>query len=82
MSGHNPVRQLREDMIDAEAIYSSLENQIVPLYYDRDRAGVPHGWIRLIKESISSIVPRFCARRMMKEYIELYLTLTEERIKA
>jgi len=64
---HGPVA---EDKSDADAIYSLLEEEIVPLYYQRDRNGVPHGWVRMIKEAINSIVPRFCARRMLKEYIE------------
>lgn len=63
-----------EDKADSEAIYRLLEEEIVPLYYSRDRNGVPHGWIRMVKESISSIVPAFCARRMLKDYIEqMYL---------
>jgi starch phosphorylase len=59
-----------EDKIDAEAIYRLLEEEIVPLYYARDINGVPHDWIRMVKESIFSIVPVFCARRMLKEYTE------------
>jgi glycogen phosphorylase len=42
----------------------------VPLYYQRDRVGVPHGWMRKVKEAIGSIVPYFCTRRMLKEYVE------------
>jgi starch phosphorylase len=67
IQAHDPVA---EDKSDAEAIYSLLEQRIVPLYYERDRNGVPHGWVRMIKESINSTVPRFSARRMLKEYIE------------
>ena len=59
-----------EDKADAEALYRLLEEQIVPLYYARDRNGVPHGWVRMIKEAIRSIVPVFCTRRMLKEYTE------------
>jgi starch phosphorylase len=59
-----------EDKIDAEAIYRLLEEEIVPLYYTRDVNGVPHDWIGMVKESIISIVPLFCARRMLKEYTE------------
>ena len=63
-----------EDRADAEALYSLLEKKIVPLYYETDRRGVPHGWIRVAKEAIRSIMPAFCARRMVKEYIErLYI---------
>jgi starch phosphorylase len=62
--------QNREDDADAVALYRLLEEEIVPLYYQRDRSGVPRGWVQMIKESIKSVVPRFCTRRMLKEYIE------------
>ena len=67
IEAHGPVA---EDKSDADALHSLLEEEVVPLYYQRDRNGVPHGWVRMIKEAINSIVPRFCARRMLKEYIE------------
>jgi starch phosphorylase len=57
-----------EDKADAETLYRLLEDEVVPLYYETDFRGVPHGWIQMVKETIRSIAPRFCARRMMKEY--------------
>ncbi|MFH2012117.1 MAG: alpha-glucan family phosphorylase [Pseudomonadota bacterium] len=62
--------QVSSDDQDAEAFYRLLEEEIVPLYYERDWNGLPRGWIRVMKESISSIVPAFSARRMVKEYVE------------
>jgi len=59
-----------EDTSDAASLYHLLEEEIIPLYYQRDRAFVPHGWLRVVKEAIGSIVPYFCARRMLKEYVE------------
>ncbi len=59
-----------EDKSDAEALYGLLEDQIVPLYYQRDRNGVPHGWVHMVKEAINSIVPEFSTRRMLKQYVE------------
>jgi starch phosphorylase len=59
-----------EDNMDADALYRLLEERLVPLYYDRDRNNVPHGWVRVIKEAIRSVVPYFCARRMVKEYTD------------
>jgi starch phosphorylase len=59
-----------EDSSDAEALYHLLEEEIVPLYYRRDRAGVPRGWMNTVKEAIGSIVPLFCTRRRLKEYTE------------
>jgi starch phosphorylase len=68
---HDP---LVEDRSDAEALYRLLEEKIVPLYYQRDRNGMPHGWVHMVKEAVSSIVPRFCTRRVLKEYVEqLYI---------
>lgn len=67
-----------EDRADADALYHLLENEIVPLYYDRDRTGVPHGWIKVAKEAIKSISPTFSARRMLREYTEqMYLKADE-----
>jgi len=63
-----------QDKVDAEELYRLLEDKVVPLYYDRDINGVPHGWIQVIKEAIRSNAPLFSARRMAKEYTEhMYL---------
>jgi starch phosphorylase len=67
----------QEDRADAEALYRLLEKKIVPLYYNRDRDGVPHGWIRIVKEAIRSVTPNFSTRRMLKEYTnQIYLPAT------
>jgi len=67
----------QEDKADAEALYRLLEKKIVPLYYNRDRDGVPHGWLRVIKEAIRSVTPNFSARRMVKEYTnQIYVPVT------
>ncbi|MDH5695216.1 MAG: alpha-glucan family phosphorylase [Dehalococcoidia bacterium] len=67
-----------EDKSDAEALYRLLEQEIVPLYYERDRRGVPHGWIRVVKEAIRSTAPIFCTRRMVKEYTtQMYIPVAQ-----
>lgn len=58
-----------QDQQDAEHLYQILEEQVVPLFYSRDRDGIPRGWIQVVKDTIRTIVPRFCARRMVKEYL-------------
>jgi len=58
------------DVADANALYRLLEEEIVPAYYDRDANDVPHRWLAVVKESIRTVAPRFCARRMVKEYAE------------
>lgn len=67
------------DQADAEAIYEILEKEIIPLYYDVSDDGIPHGWVKVMKEAIKSNAPRFSARRMVKEYIaKFYAGALEE----
>jgi len=68
--GPEKAYSVEEDKEDADSIYRLLEEEIIPLYYNRDRAMLPHKWIEKSKESICSTVPNFCARRMMKEYVD------------
>ncbi len=63
-----------QDAFDAETIYQLLEQEIAPLFYDRDRDGTPRGWVQVMREAIRSTAPRFSTRRMVKQYTtELYL---------
>ena len=62
------------DAADAESLYSTLEIEVVPLFYNRDSDGVPRGWVQVMKEAIKQGAPAFSARRMVKEYAErMYL---------
>jgi starch phosphorylase len=56
------------DEEDAESVYNLLEKEIVPLYYKQDEDGVPHEWVKFMKESMKSTGAAFSARRMVKEY--------------
>ncbi|HSB30090.1 MAG TPA: alpha-glucan family phosphorylase [Candidatus Sulfobium mesophilum] len=56
------------DSLDAQSLYDILETQVVPIYYRTDDYGVPHDWVRVMKEAIKSTAPVFSARRMTKEY--------------
>jgi len=60
------------DKQNAEAIYQILEKEIIPLYYKVSDDGVPHGWVKVMKESVKSNAPKFSARRMVKEYVEKF----------
>jgi len=60
------------DEADAAALYDILEREVVPLYYGSSLDAIPHGWVKMMKESIKSTAPRFCARRMVKDYVNLY----------
>ena len=63
-----------QDEADALSLYQTLEDEIIPLYYDRDAGGVPHRWVQRMKNSIRTCAPQFSMRRMVKDYVEqLYL---------
>ncbi len=68
-----------QDELDAEMIYSLLENEISPLFYDRDENGVPKGWVKFIKNSIASVAPNFTMRRMLIDYQQRFYTKLESR---
>lgn len=57
-----------QDDLDAEIIYSLLEQEVIPTFYDRNKADVPENWVRMIKNSISSIAPHFVTTRMLNDY--------------
>jgi starch phosphorylase len=60
------------DADDAAALYSLLENEVVPLYYSVDDEGTPREWVRVMKEAMMSTGPKFSTRRMVKEYLDRY----------
>ncbi|HJS17423.1 MAG TPA: alpha-glucan family phosphorylase [Anaerolineales bacterium] len=59
-----------QDEEDAESLYDTLENEIIPLYYDRDPKEISHEWTARIKDSMKTNIPQFSTRRMLKEYVE------------
>jgi starch phosphorylase len=58
-----------KDARDAAAFYDLMEKEVIPLFYERDQKGIPHGWVKRMKASIRTIAPRFCATRMLDEYV-------------
>lgn len=63
-----------QDEVDSQALYRLLEEQVVPLYYDRNAADIPRGWVQVMKEAMRTSIADFSMRRMIKEYVEqMYL---------
>lgn len=60
----------QQDAEDAESLYSTLENEIIPLYYDRDPKEISHEWIARVKDNLKTNIPQFSTRRMVKQYVE------------
>ena len=59
-----------QDWADAQALYAIIEEQLVPAFYDRDDRGIPRRWLKVVKQSIRTVLPQFSARRMVKEYVK------------
>ena len=57
------------DTADAEALYSTLENEVIPAYYSMDENGLPTEWIRRMKDSIATLTPQFSSDRMVRDYL-------------
>ncbi|MBQ5936657.1 MAG: alpha-glucan family phosphorylase [Bacteroidaceae bacterium] len=70
-----------QDRLDAATIYSLLENEILPLYYNKDKNGLSKGWIKVIKNSIAQIAPHYTMKRQLDDYYEKFYNKLSERSK-
>ncbi len=67
-----------QDNADSESIYSTLEEKIIPVYYDRNKNGISDKWMQLMKNSIISTGGKYSTSRMVCDYTEnLYMPLIE-----
>jgi starch phosphorylase len=73
-TGVDPNDHDAQDWADAQAMYALIEQQLVPAFYERDAHGIPRQWLQVVKHSIRTVLPRFSARRMVKQYVrEMYV---------
>lgn len=70
--GHREPYSPEQDVEHARELYSLLENEIVPLFYERREDGVPEEWMRRVKTSIKNLSPRFNATRMLQDYLRQF----------
>ncbi len=71
-----------QDQLDAATIYGLLENEIIPLYYDKNEKGFSEGWIKVIKNSIATIAPHYTMKRQLDDYYsKFYCRLAERSAK-
>jgi starch phosphorylase len=70
-----------QDWADVQALYALIEQQLVPAFYDRDEHGIPRRWLKVVKESIRTVLPKFSTRRMVKEYVRtMYLPALQQPV--
>ncbi len=66
------LEETAQDRHDAESLLHLLEGEVIPLYYQREQDGIPHGWIKIVKNAIRTNAPRFSAKRMLKDYVHQF----------
>jgi len=59
-----------QDAIEADQLYTLLEQEVVPEFYNRNEKGIPTAWIARMRESMAQLTPRFSADRTVREYTE------------
>ena len=67
-SGPEGEDDAAQDARHAHALYDLLEQQVIPLFHDRDADGIPRRWLQMVKRSLRTNGPRFSAARMVEEY--------------
>jgi starch phosphorylase len=58
------------DAAEADTLYTLLEDEVVPLFYQRDDAGIPRGWLQRVRAALSQVPPFFNTHRMVRDYVE------------
>ena len=89
-AGENYEDSAYQDMVESQAIYNILKNEVIPLFYTRSTDNIPRAWIRRVKNSIRWITPRFSTHRMVAEYarrfynpaVARWSSLTEQAMAA
>ena len=81
-SGESYQDPAYQDQVEAEALYESLEHEIVPAFYERRADGLPLKWVARMKTSISKLCPEFNMHRMVTQYINEYYVAADHRYRS
>lgn len=71
--------QMQDDS-DAASLRAVMENDIIPLFYDRGKDGIPHRWLKRVRHAMATIIPFYNTDRMVAEYVQKYY-IPDERKK-
>jgi glycogen phosphorylase len=72
----------RRDALEAEQIYDTLEEEVVPLYYAKNGGGYSSGWLQRCKRAMVTVIPQFNARRMLQDYAQgIYYPAAQQRAR-
>ena len=67
------------DQLDAATIYGLLENEIIPLFYNKNEKGYSEGWVKVIKNSIAQIAPHYTMKRQLDDYYSKFYCKEADR---
>ena len=68
-----------QDKLDAATIYGLLENEIIPMYYKKNKKGYSEKWIQVIKNSIATIAPHYTMKRQLDDYFDKFYNRQAKR---
>jgi starch phosphorylase len=82
--GHGEVYQdhAAQDTIESRDLYNLLEEEIIPLFYQRGPDGIPRGWVEKMRAGLRRLVPAFNSHRMVQEYVKRYYLPCSRRFNA
>lgn len=71
--------EFRRDDLDSAAMLDAIEEEVVPLYYDRNASGFSPGWVQRSRHAMASVIPRFNMRRTVRDYVAgMYLPAAQQ----
>lgn len=69
--GHrDPEKTLASDATEADMLYTLLEREIVPQFYERDSRGIPSAWVARMRQSMARLTPQYSSARTVRDYVE------------
>lgn len=68
-----------QDEVESKTLYDVLENEVIPLFYNRTKDGLPRGWTAKMKQSIMTLSPQFTTHRMVTDYAQMFYMPSYER---
>lgn len=71
-NGETYADYAEQDIVESQALYNVLENEVIPCFYERKKGGMPLRWIKMMKESIKMAILGFCSHRMVSDYKKRY----------
>ncbi len=73
--------EVRRDDLEANALYTLLEEAVAPKFYERDEHGVPPRWVEMVRHTLQTLGPKVLASRMVRDYVERYYTPAAQSLR-